>query len=349
MLSGTFHFAHGDRYDEAKTRPLKPGDVAIMPPGAPMFGYTREELVGQNVNILMPPPYRDEHDGYLARYLETGNAKVIGRGIEVEGRRKDGTVFPIDLAVSEVDHLGLFTGIVRDITERKAERERLIQSERLAALGEAMAGLTHESRNALQRIRASIDFLRLELETVPTAEREIRSIEQAAEDLRGLLEEVRSYAAPIKLDRTACNLQTIWRSAWRQLAPVRADRDATFVEETGKVDLTLSADAARLDQVFRNLFENSLAACDDPVRIEVSCAETPDKAGVEIRVRDNGPGLTPEQRAKVFDPFFTTKASGTGLGMAIVQRIIEAHQGTIRVEDNPHGGASFVLTIPRTS
>jgi PAS domain S-box-containing protein len=250
------------------------------------------------------------------------------------------------------DERGQVTSVLAvgvDVTDLIEAQERAMQSERLVAIGQTMTMLAHESRNALQRIRASIDFLRLELETVPTAERDIRSIEQAADDLQGLLDEVRSYAAPIKLVRTACNLQTIWRSAWRQLESARAQRDATFVEETGKVDLTLSADAARLAQVFRNLFENSLAACHDPVRIEVIGGETPDRSGLEIRVRDNGPGLTADQREKLFDPFFTTKAAGTGLGMAIVQRIIEAHQGTIHVADDTREGASFVLTIPKTA
>ncbi len=128
-----------------------------------MFGYSADEVIGENVSLLMPLPYREEHDAYLANYLQTGKTQIIGIGREVIGRRKSGEEFPIHLAVSEVhlEHRRLFTGFVEDITERKKAQQRLVQSERLAALGEAMASLAHESRNFLQRIQISVETARI--------------------------------------------------------------------------------------------------------------------------------------------------------------------------------------------
>jgi signal transduction histidine kinase len=130
----------------------------------------------------------------------------------------------------------------------------------------------------------------------------------------------------------------------------RQGRDAQLVEDHGRLDLVCEIDPFRLEQVFRNIFENSLAAAADPVRVAVSCASTQinGKNGVRISVRDNGPGMTPQQRARIFEPFYTTKTSGTGLGMAIVQRMIEAHGGEIAAVDCP-AGAEIVVTLPRAA
>jgi two-component system, LuxR family, sensor kinase FixL len=141
-----------------------------------LFGYQPTEVIGKNVSILMPEPDRSSHDGYIRKYLHTGVAGVIGIGRQVMGQKKNGTLIPVDLAVSEVRIEGrtLFTGILRDMTERRETeselsraQERLIQSERLAAIGQMMTGLAHESRNALQRSRACLDMLELDLQTAP--------------------------------------------------------------------------------------------------------------------------------------------------------------------------------------
>src|SRR5262249_13512144 len=154
-----------------------------------------------------------------------------------------------------------------------------------------------------------------------------------------------------KLEREVWDLSAGWRQAWENLALRRQGREAMLREEIVGLDLHCTVDQFRLEQVFRNILENALAACPDPVRIEVQCAdaEIGGRPAVRVTVRDNGPGLNPEQRRRIFDPFFTTKTKGTGLGMAIAKRIVEAHGGQIGVGPNADGGAAIVIVLPRES
>ena len=234
-----------------------------------------------------------------------------------------------------------------DITELMEAQESSLRSARLAAVGQTVAGMAHESRNALQRIQAATDMLSLDCEEIPTAMKSLQKIRRAARELHDLHEQVRNYAAPIRLNRVETMISGVWQRAWDDLSQIRSGREATLEEDI--TDLPrLPIDVMRLEQVFRNLFQNSLAACGDPVVIRVSCRQTVASCGaaVELRIRDNGPGLSPEQRARVFDAFFTTKTTGTGLGMAIVQRIIESHGGSISLGETSEG-AEFVITLPR--
>jgi signal transduction histidine kinase len=235
------------------------------------------------------------------------------------------------------------------IAELRRAQEQLLQSERLAAIGQMMTGLAHESGNALARSRACLEMLQWEVEDRPEALELIDRIQKAQNHLQQLYEEVRNYAAPLKLEREQWSLAGVWRQAWTNLAVLRQGRDATLHEEVGGVDLECPVDHFRLEQVFRNIFENALAACRDPVRLTVRCADV-DLAGrpaAQVAVGDNGPGLTAEQKQRIFEPFFTTKTKGTGLGMAIAKRIVEAHGGQLAVGPASDGGAEIVITLPR--
>lgn len=232
-----------------------------------------------------------------------------------------------------------------DVTDLVDAQERVLQSERLATIGQTMTALAHESRNALQRIQAGVELLELELDGSPEGLNDLNRIERAAQDLRALLEEVRSYAAPIQLERSVTTVQSIWRRAWDSLQSLREKRDATLIEESDQNSYCF-VDSRRMQQVFRNLFENALALAKDPVCVECSCRQVGTE--LEIRVCDNGPGLDGACFDRLFHPFFTTRPSGTGLGLAIVQRIVEAHGGTISAV--PHGesqgGAEFQIILP---
>jgi signal transduction histidine kinase len=214
-----------------------------------------------------------------------------------------------------------------------------------------MTGLTHESRNALQRSQACLERLTWKLQGQPDALDLVARMRNAQEDLLHLYEDVRTYAGPITLDRNPCNLAEVWREAWDELTSQTGSREVCLQEERNGVNLWCSVDRFRLRQVFRNILENALAACGDPVQIVITCREA-DLAGrpaLEVAVRDNGPGLDPEQEARIFEPFYTTKARGTGLGMAIAKGTVEAHGGRIEAAIGHRPGAEIRLTLPRSA
>lgn len=242
------------------------------------------------------------------------------------------------------------------IADRKRAAEEIarlnelaLQNERLAAIGQMMTGLAHESGNALARSQSCLEMLAWEVEDRPEALDLIARIQKAQDHLKHLYEEVRGYAAPVKLEREVWDLSGIWRQAWENLSLQRQGRETILREITAGTDLHCAVDQFRLEQVFRNILENSIAACSDPVRIEIRCseAEIGRVGAVRVSVRDNGPGLNAEQRSRIFDPFFTTKTKGTGLGMAIAKRIVEAHGGLIAVGPESGSGAEIVIVLPR--
>ncbi|QDT00251.1 PAS domain S-box protein [Adhaeretor mobilis] len=329
---------------------------SLNPAAETMFGYSVKEVIGQNISMLMPSPYREEHDQYLQNYLRTGEKKIIGIGREVVGRRKSGEEFPMELSVSEVrlKETRLFTGMVRDVTELKHAQQQLIQAERLTALGEATARLAHESRNSLQRIQIAVETARLHCDEHQLLVDQLNSIENASDRLHALHEEVRNYAAPLNLEFEETTLAKVWRSAWSATQHLRQGRQVHLIEQIPTDQIYCRVDRFRFEQVFRNLFENALVACSDPVEIAISVTETHTPLGDKWRlsIQDNGVGLDEQQRRRVFEPFFTTKAKGTGLGMAIAQRIVEAHGGTISVGSGFLGsgqrnGAEFIIEISR--
>jgi signal transduction histidine kinase len=233
--------------------------------------------------------------------------------------------------------------------EVRHAQQRALQAERLAAIGQMVAGLAHESRNALQRSQACLEMLALKVRDRPEALDLIARLQRAQEHLHHLYEDVRSYAAPIVLDRRPCDAGQVWREAWSHLDAEHSGRPARLREELATADLRLVADPFRLGQVFHNILDNALAAVRGPVEVVVR-AEEADLDGapaLRVTVRDNGPGLDPERAPQVFEPFYTTKARGTGLGLPIVRRIVEAHGGVIAVGEGPGPGAAFLITLPR--
>ena len=238
---------------------------------------------------------------------------------------------------------------LRRVHEMQQAEQRARQAKRLADIGEMMTVIAHESRNSLQRIQAAVEMARLEAGDNSRLFVELDRIQNASDGLHAMLDEIRNYAAPIKLDRAEATLPSIWREAWQLVSSHRKDRDVTLREESNGFALNCNVDRFRLVQVFRNLLENSLAACSDPVVIQFDGREISDTNGgvIEVTFRDSGPGLNEEQKQRIFEPFFTTKSKGTGLGMAIAQRVMEAHGGHIHVGDSDHPGAEFVIHMPQ--
>jgi PAS domain S-box-containing protein len=313
--------------------------------GQRVFGYRSNEVIGQNIQMLVAEETPRDVTKDLVDLLST--TRHVGRAQEMTGVRKDGTTFPMNLSITRVElpDRKLYTGIINDVTDEK----RALQAERLASIGQMITAITHESRNALQRIQAGLDILQFEVEAGSEAREDLDKITSATDDLSHLFDEIRSYAAPIKLEPFPCNLADLWRKAWTNMASARDGPQAHLHEEINGVNLVCTLDAFRIEQVFRNLIENSLSACPDPVEIAIQCEDVRlnGAPAVCVSVRDNGPGLTDEQKKRIFEAFFTTKAKGTGLGMAIALRIVGAHRGTILAGNGHRGGAEFLITLPR--
>lgn len=237
---------------------------------------------------------------------------------------------------------------LRRIIEIREAAERVAHAERLAAIGQMVAVLSHESRNELQLAVTCLEVLAMEVGDQPRALDLVRKIEHAHQHLLLLFEDLRGYAAPVNLNRERHDLREIVLDAWNSLSPLRSGRSVWFEADQDGERPDCDVDRPRLEQVFRNILENALAACADPV--EITCRLTEAQLNghrvAQIAFEDNGPGLSREQALKVFDPFFTTKSNGTGLGMAICKQIVEAHGGTIGVESPAGRGARFVVALP---
>ncbi len=313
------------------------------------IGYSMEELRGLTPLELKRAFTRESFE-QLLQPLRTGAKRQVQ--FNTVHRRKDGTLYDVEvhLQLSNLETPPIFVAIILDITERKRAEERALQAERLAAIGQTVAGLAHESRNAFQRSQACLEMLALELEGRPNELELVDRVQRALDHLHHLYEEVRDYAAPIKLDRQSCNLAHLWRDAWSHLELMRKQKNVELLEATGDGDLTCEVDWFQMGQVFRNILENAINACPEPGKIAIVGRETKidDRAGIEILIRDNGPGIPPAVKQRVFDAFFTTKTKGTGLGMAIARRIVDAHGGQIVIGDSSPG-AEIMITLPRCS
>jgi PAS domain S-box-containing protein len=321
------------------------------------FSPFAEELTGYRADEVLGANYIERFlcgdcQSLVREHLQRVLAGTPVRGFESPVRCRDGShrwFLWNAQRLADYEGAAAVLKVGQDITALKHAQERTLQAERLAAIGQMMAGLAHESGNALARSQACLEMLAMEVEDRPEALDLIGRIQKAQNHLQQLYGEVRHYAAPLKLDRQWHSVRSIWRQAWANLAEHRHGRVVTFREECEGIDVHGLVDAFRLEQVFRNILENALAACSDPVEIVVSCSAAPleGQPALRIAVRDNGPGLTPEQRQRIFEPFFTTKTKGTGLGMAIAQRIVEAHGGQIAVGTPPGAGAEIQLLLPR--
>jgi PAS domain S-box-containing protein len=312
-------------------------------------GHRAANVLGRDyVAVLLP----EEHRRGVADALRRVLAGTPVRGAESPILCKDGSSRSMLWNARLLpDYEGGPAVLVvgQDITDLKLAQERTLQAERLAAIGQMMTGLAHESGNALARSQACLEMLALEVQDRPEALDLLGRVQRAQNHLQQLYEEVRGYAAPVKIEREPWPVDAVWRQAWSHLSVRREGRRAKLREECAGLDPRCAIDPFRIEQVFRNILENALAACQDPVEITVACAEASlgGQSAIRIAVRDNGPGLTPEQRRRIFEPFFTTKTKGTGLGMAIAKRIVDAHGGEIAVGPGTGRGAEILITLPR--
>lgn len=311
-----------------------------------LTGYRSEEVLNRNfVEIFLP----EFHQSGITPTISNIFAQQVAENHQRAIRCANGTERWIVWNTQVLDDIDGAAGILaigQDVTEFRRATEQLVQSERLSAIGEAMTGLAHESRNALQRSQAFLELLSVEVAGQGEALRLVDCIQDAQNHLHQLYEEVRQYAAPVRLERHSYLLSELVEEAWAYLEQARAGRHAQlYIEETTR-SLRADVDRFMIQQVFRNILENSLAACADPMSIflEGDISNESGRKQLWISLRDNGPGLNSDQQERIFEPFYTTKTRGTGLGMTLSKRIIEVHGGQIRVGPGP--GTEIVIVLP---
>ena len=326
-----------------------------------MFGYTEAEAVGQNVKILMGDPDRARHDGYLSRYLETGERRIIGVGRIVTGLRKDGTQFPLHLSVGEssVDGRRLFTGFMHDLTEerRSESRSQQLQAElahisRLSALGEMGSALAHELNQPLAAIGNYITGSRRLLADLhgPGVARVAGALEKAGEQvlraghiIRRLRDFVTRRASERRVESFA---KLIEEASALGLVGSREKRVALKYKLDAEYD-EVFVDRIQIEQVLVNLLRNGLDSMESVSRRELTVSSRLASRGIlEIAISDSGAGIGADAMTRLFEPFFTTKPSGLGVGLSICRGIVEAHGGEMHAENNEDGGATFRFTLP---
>lgn len=326
-----------------------------------MFGYREDEVLGENVSMLMPSPDRERHDGYLERYMRTGERRIIGIGRVLTARHRDGTTFPIELSVGEacINDDRVFTGFIRDLTERQQTELRVhdLQSvlahvQRVSEMGTLATSLAHELNQPLTAIANYVETARDILREIPDEEtlaviREALD-ECASQSVRAgqIVRRLRDFIARGETEQRIESLQRLITEA-SALALVGAG------EQNLEVDVRLDPQADRvlvdriqIQQVILNLIRNAIEAMEDsPVRRLLISSDRAPGGFVQVTVADSGPGLAEDVSERLFEPFRSTKATGLGLGLSISAAIVSAHGGRIWAEPSDLGGTVFHFTI----
>ncbi len=329
---------------------------SFNPAAERLFGYTPAEVQGKNVSLLMPAPYHEEHDGYLQHYRDTGEKRIIGIGREVVAQRKDGTTFPIELAVSEMRVGGrrLFTGLVHDITQRKqaeARQEKLIRE--LEGANEELKNfayvVSHDLKAPLRAIGSLADWLVADQAAKLDDEgREyLRLITQRVRRLDGLIDGILQYSRVGRIRETLAEVDL--NQLLREVIDLLAPPAHIAITVAGALP-TIKTEKTRIQQVFQNLLSNAIKYLDKPQgEIRVDCTDAGEDW--EFSVRDNGPGIEVRHHKRIFQLFQTLaprdKVESTGVGLALVKKIVEMYGGRIWLESKPGEGSTFFFTLPK--
>jgi PAS domain S-box-containing protein len=339
------------------------GSITMFNPACErLFGYTDEEVLGRNVKILMPEPYRHEHDKYLHTYNQTHRAKIIGIGREVMGQRKDGSTFPMHLSVGEAElHEGpVYIGIIHDLTDQKQKEKQLVQAQKMEAVGQLSGGLAHDFNNLLTVIIGNAELLSDKLDARPDMQRQASVIAKAGERGAVLTQRLLAFSRRQMLQPTWLNINELISSALHLLQ--RTLRDDIEIVTNFAPDLTPAfVDPVQLETAIINLAINARDAMPDGGQLTIATALMPlDEAYrarnpevvpgdyIGIAITDNGTGMPREVLEKVFEPFFTTKevGKGSGLGLSMVYGFVKQSNGHVSIYSEPGLGTTVRIYFP---
>lgn len=323
------------------------------------FGYKEAEVLGRNVNMLMPEPDHGRHDGYIRRYLETGKKQIIGRARPVAARRKNGESFPAILHVSEfIARERIFVGFVEDVSRQKATELRLEDTQlqlqhagRIGAMGEIATSIAHELNQPLTAAASLAGAAALTLKKTDFAGRDdaLVLIDDAIAEIRrasGIIRQMREFLRNRKAERSAQPVNRIVEEACL-MALIGAETEGVMVSSALSDDAgDVMADRIQLQQVIVNLIRNAIDAMQKTANKNLHIATLRRGDAIEIRIADTGTGVSEEMKKRLFEPFATTKDDGMGIGLSISKSIVEAHQGEIFALDNHPAGTVFVVRIP---
>jgi two-component system, LuxR family, sensor kinase FixL len=327
-----------------------------------LFGYKAEEVIGNNVNMLMPSPYREAHDSYLQHYHDTGEKRIIGIGREVTGKRKDGSTFPMYLSVGQgvINSEPIFVGIVHDLTVQKTAEARLVEVQgellhvsRLSDMGQMASALAHELNQPLSAIMNYVNATKRTLEKGAEADlgkaREFidKANEQTARAGQ-IIRNLRTFVEKREASKKTEGLNSIIQdSVSLGLVGAAADSNVVVSLELARGLPSVLADRVQIQQVVMNLTRNAIEAMEAVDRRELTVRTSVEDGGfVRVDVIDTGPGLAKEVMERLFQPFVTTKDSGMGIGLTICQSIVQAHDGRIWATPNSNGGTTFSFRLP---
>ncbi len=311
-----------------------------------IFGYSRKEVIGRDLNVIMSPSCSKNHRQAVTRYVKTRIPGRIGHETEMVASRRNGDTFPasISFSVTEVNGKLFFTGIIRDMTEKKALQEQIMRSERMAALGKLAAEITHEIKNPLMLIGGFAQQLSRVIDDKKNLKK-VNIITDEVKRLERLLADLREFHLPKTIASEKVDLKELLQEIYFM---VKDDCERKNIRTELKIDdkaLLVTGDRYSLKQVFLNLFKNSMDAMEHGGVLSIQTSLINDQ--VEITVADEGCGIPEQDKEKIFSPFFTTKKNGTGLGLCISKRIIEEHvDGSLSMKSKKGKGTSFKVSLP---
>jgi two-component system sensor kinase FixL len=312
-----------------------------------ILGYSRAEALGQDLSLIIPPPYKEVHRDYVRRFIATRQPRVIGKHVRLTAQRRDGTEFPmsISFSVAEIFDNLYFTGIIRDITAYKDMEDRLLQSERLAAVGETVTRITHEIKNPLLIIGGFARQLLRVSGLDAKSQQKLSIIAEEVERLETLMAEMRDFVRPPAAKKSLGRIEPVLEEVLELFQDTLKEHHIE-VRRTVEGPLPpVNFDPQQIHQVLVNLFKNALEAMPRGGTLSVDCRVKGEN--LEISVSDTGEGMSPEVADKIFQPYYTTKEKGTGLGLAICQFIVkEQHGGCLDVKSAPGQGSTFTIQIP---